>query len=284
MNKWINYILLSRPYTLPSIVLVATLASILARGGLVVDFLIVSDIIFALCVWTSMVYLNEAFHRDRGRIKVPFSIPAIFYIIALIIAVFRNYFTVAFLILALLSTIIYKFKSINWPASSFVFLFRGFVEFSIFLSVLLFYSATLTTDILLIALILFLITDSRNLVGDLRDMAVDKYTLPKKYGVAAAYAVSLAFIVAVILLTPSLGISVPLIIIFVLMVLNRNDYIMHHLFVITTSFYLLNYISYLLSYDLLIINFAYIAVLLSWTYKFVPRMANIGNNLGGPHY
>src|SRR3989344_9071230 len=249
-NRIVDYILLSRPYTIPGIALVAILANVFVRGNLVLDYSTVIDIIFALVIWLLVVYLSESFHKHAERPKAPIAVPAAFFVIALIISIIVNYFTVLFLVLALIAAIVYSSKSIGWFGSSFVFIFRGGIELAIFLSIILFHSANITNEALVVGIMLLLITDSRNLIGDIRDVLSDKYTFPKKYGNTISYVVSFIFTLIVIVLTPSLYISIPLIAILLLLILSRSAYLLHHLFVVTTVFYLLNYISYLLSFDL----------------------------------
>jgi len=283
-KKPIDYILLSRPYTLPSIALVTILAGLIARGGIFLDYQLVSDLSFALATWGCMVYLNEAFHTDFGRIKIIFPIPIAFFIIALIIAITRNPFAVVFLFFALIATFIYRLKSKNWFGSSIVFLFRGLVELSVFFAILSFYSVDLIYQNVFIGIILLSITNARNLIGDVRDVAYDKFTFPKKFGTTLGLLVAILLIIIGIILTPEITIAFPLIIIAILIAIFRDGYFLHNAFVLTTIFYLSNFIYFLLSVDLLIPNLIFISVLLGFTYKLVTRRSNLGNNMEGVHY
>lgn len=280
VKKLIDYLLLLRFYTVPNIVLVAILASVFARGGFFADYSLLFDVVFALLVWTTMVYLNEIFYKnEEDRLRIASVIPVASFIAALAMAAVANYLAIPLLFVALIATLVYRLKPLDWFGSGFVFVGRGFTEFAIFLSVALFNSPALTNEIIVVGIILWLITNSRNLIGDLRDMEFDKHTFPNKYGMVLSRIVSIVFMLAAIALTPALLISLPLMVMIVLVLLHKRVYFIHYAFVLSTGFYLANYLSYQMFSDLFVVNFVYIAVLLSLTYKSVPRKANEGNDI-----
>jgi hypothetical protein len=271
-----DYLLLSRIYTTPGIILIALLAGLLSRGNLIFDYLFFFDIAFALAIWASMVYLNEAFKTQDGRVKIPFSVPIAFFVFALLIALFRNPMTMIFLFLAAVSTFVYFMKSKQWFGSQYMFLFRALAaEIPIFLSIMLFYDGEITATAITVALSILFVTNSRNLIGDLRDVQFDKYTFPVKFGNFISRIVASVFLIAVLIITPDLSIWIPLGAMTILLLVKKDGYILHQTFVIASEFYFLNYITYLIYPNLMIIaNIAYFTTLCNVTYRMVPRRSN----------
>jgi hypothetical protein len=276
-KKWefLSYVLLSRPYTIPSIILIALLANVFIRKELPPDTTLFLDLSFALLTWFSMVYLNEAFHQDIGRKKIPYTIPAVFFIIAGIISAVVNPHAIMFLILALIGTALYRTKSMKWFGSPYMFFFRGLTEASIFLGIILLHKLSFTNDVLAISGILFLVTASRNMIGDIRDMAYDQNTFPVKHGEKISRTVSFILLLIAVIISPSIHVSFPLIIMGALILLTSNGYFLHKAYVATTVFYLTNYCYYFLEYDLTLINFVFISVLAGHTYKLITRKSNL---------
>ncbi len=270
----LSYLLLIRPYTLPSIALVAVLARIASVQSIALDLNFALDIIFAFSVWGTMVYLNETLKTENGRPKIPFWVPIVFFAVAIIISLFRNFYAIPLILTALISTILYWLKSIKWIGSPFVFIFRGVTEIMIFASILLFYNVPLTDTIFTFAAIILLVTNSRNLVGDIRDLRFDKYTFPATFGETASRLVVMLFILIAIWLTSSLAVAFPLIVLILLILIIENGYDLHKIYVTTSIFYFLNLASSTLHSETLFLNLAYIGILLNQTYRMVPRKSN----------
>ncbi len=281
MRKWptttkptlFDYFLLSRPYTLPSIALVAILGGVLARKALNLDWLTILDVVFGLSAWATVMYFNEALKKKPERPPVPYAVPAFFFLISLGIVLYRNFISVFFLATAILTSIIYWLKSKNWFGSPFVFIVRGGTEVSIFFAILFFYGTPLNVTTLTIAMILLLATDARNLIGDIRDSPFDKYTFPTKFGTGASRALSIALLFGAILLSSDISVSFPLIVMIFLITAMSDGYLLHQIFIPTSTFFLIGFVANLLAINLFIVNLAYVAVLLGFTYTLVPRQA-----------
>lgn len=270
-----DYAILARPYTIPAIILISLLANSVANQALLIDLTTFSDVIFGLFLWFAMVYLNESFKTQYGRAKINFIYPLGFFAIAVLIAFIKNPITLILLVLAALSTLFYFFKSKKWAGSCFMFIFRAGVEGAIFFSILLFHGTVLTYQLLILGLLIIMLTDIRNLIGDMRDVRFDKYTFPVKYGVGLTKALLLVLLVFCYVLFPNLFIFIPLLVSGVLLFYLNDFFFLHKLFVVSTSFYLLNHIATIIGSDALIIsNMGFFIVLATTTYELVPRPSN----------
>lgn len=271
-----DYLLLSRIYTTPGIIVITLLAGVLARGSLIFDGMLLLDVVFGVLIWGSMVYLNEAFKTQDGRVKIPFAIPIGLFIVAVLIALIRNPVSIILLILAAFFTFCYFMKSKHWIGSPFMFLFRALAaEVPIFFAIILFYETAITPAVLVAGLSVLLVTNSRNLIGDVRDMQFDKHTFPVKFGNFFSRIVSTIFLVIILIITPDILIWFPLAIMSILLVAKRDGYILHQTFVIASEFFFLNYLVYLINpSNLIISNIAFGIALCNVTYRMVPRRSN----------
>ncbi len=277
LNELIDFLLLSRPYTLPSIVLVTLLGSVLARKALIFDSVLVLSVIFGIFTWFAVIYFHEALLSTHNRMKISVFFPILFIGVSLIISLIYNYYVLLLLFFVLITSNIYRLKSYNWIGSGFVFVFRGFTEMAIFLSVVFFHFTAFTWYVIITSLIIFMLTVSRNLIGDIRDFSSDKFTFPRLFGKRLAYFVSVALLLFSIILTPDIYISIPLIFVLIMILFYRRPYFLHHLYVLASIFYLINYIFFFLTYSLFLSNLAFFAVILTFTYKFVPRKVDLNS-------
>lgn len=271
-------LLLIRPYSLVCFGLIGLIANLLVRGAFIVDSLLIMDFFAPVFLWCANMLFSEAVQKDKNRIGLGYF--AFFSILFLAIVVYREFLAFAIVAIGLVLSYLYSIKNKNTILSPFSFVFRGFKEVLIFAIVLMFYLHSFDALFSFISnnweitLMIYLVTISRNLIGDVRDVKADKYTFPKKFGVSSAMLVSSAIMLFVILLSPDLYVSFPIIAILILAAFKVNAYQLHKIYIISSTAFFMNYLFYILGYNLILINLFYVSVLLSLTYDFVPRKIN----------
>jgi hypothetical protein len=271
----IKKLLITRPYSWIGIVLIAILANVMATNTFIIGVDLFFDIFTALIVWYTGIFLGEFLHRkiDKRGLTTP-HIPIIFIIILSCILFYKNILTLVFLLIIIIVDFIYSMKVTNWFLSRFSFMFRGILEVCVFLIILFFHGNYNILKFLPTLLVIYFLTNSRNLVGDIRDIRFDCHTFPNKYGINMSYAVSIILILTSILLLPNFMVMLPLILLVPIILFSKNAYILHKIFVICTTFFYMNYILSFLEQDLIFTNILFVAVLLNFTYDLVPRKSN----------
>lgn len=275
MAVLLRKLLLTRPYSWAGSILVGIMAHVISEGALILDPHLVLDIFAAFIIWVAMLLTSEYFHRKvdgRGFINpVP---PIAFFILLAAVLFIGNLWSLLLLPVMFMVNYIYSLKIIDWPLSSLSFMFRGILEICIFIVVMLFHSNYNFSAVLPLLAAIFLVTNSRNLVGDVRDMEFDEYTFPKKHGIEASYFTSLLLLILSILIIWDWVVTLPLIIFAAIMLLWKNAYLLHRIFVISTIFFYANYTLSSLGQNLFILNLLFLAVMLNFTYPLVPRKSN----------
>lgn len=268
-------LILSRPYSWIGIVLVALLANVIATKNFIINIDMFVDIITAFLMWCFTLFIAEFIHRkvDKRGYKSPL-LPILILIAVAIIFLYKNFLTLPILLVVLVANIIYSFKIKKWLLSAFSFMFRGILEVSIFIVVLFFHSFYSLNDILPLILAIYLLVDSRNLIGDIRDVDFDQYTFPRRYGINVSYVVSALLAIISLIIILNVMIVFPIIIFLFLLIKTRNSYLLHRIYVIVTTFFIMNYILFLLNYNIIFSNVLFIAVILNFTYPLVPRKSN----------
>ena len=275
-NKKKSWIYITRPYSWAGVVSIAMLANIIAVGGVVFNIVLLEDILIAVGLWITIIFLIEYIQRFTDkRIKslLPF---VVMLIILLTVLFFKNPYTMILLIFGVLVGLLYGLKTKDLFISGFSFMFRGVLEVLLFLVILFFHHYYDIHFVFPIILIIYFITISRNLVGDIRDVNYDQFTFSKKYGVKLSYLVVGALIIISIFLSNSLIVSLPLIIYLFLLILIRDAYFLHRIFVFTTLFFFVNYIFYFLNdySSMFFSNFLFIGVISNFTYNLTSRKSN----------
>lgn len=275
MNILIKRLLITRPYSWIGIILIGLLSNIAITKRFILGGDLFWDIFTALIIWYVAIFLGEYLHRkiDKRGLTRP-TIPLIFSVMLALILFYKNMAALIFLPIIILADTVYSMKIKNWILSRFSFMFRGILEVSIFLIIAFFHNNYAIYKFIPLLLIIYLLTNSRNLIGDIRDLKFDRYTFPNRYGVDVSYLVSLGFIIMSILLSPNLLVAFPIISIMLLIFLYRNAYILHKIFVISAAFFYMNYIFFILDENLILVNILFLATLLNFTYDLVPRKSN----------
>jgi hypothetical protein len=275
MNMLIHRAIMTRPYSWLGIIMLAVLSNVLARGSLVTDLTLALDVFTAMVIWYSATSMLETLHGkiDGRGLTNPLN-AAISFIILAAIMIFRNPITLVFIPVILIADFLYSMKVKSPSLGHISFILRGILELSVVMIILLLNMNYDFLTLLPIILTAFLLTDSRNLIGDIRDVEFDKYTFPRKYGVRAGYAVSVLLILMGFLLIPNPLIMLPVLFIIPTFLVIRNAYMEHRIFVVGTTFFYANYVIFTLGQDLLLSNLLFIAVLLNFTYPIIPRKSN----------
>ncbi|VVB75013.1 tRNA (cmo5U34)-methyltransferase [uncultured archaeon] len=266
-----KYFLLIRLYTVINIILISLIPTILFLTEF--DVNILRDVAIGILFWTTIILGKEVMHsstdhREHTNKIIPITLGIILvFCIGLI-----HTEALIFLFIALITFVCYSLKNKNWLLAPISFIFRGFLEVLILVTILSFYLPILKIfeTYWIILLSIFLITCSRNLLGDLRDIEKDKYTLPKRVGVDFTKIVIMFLAIAPILII-RFDILIPIFIVVVLLFTMKNDYLLHKIYVQATGFFVLNIISVFLINNTLLTNAGFFVVLLNNTYEYTPR-------------
>lgn len=275
-NKKLYWIYTIRPYSWIGVISIAILANVIANGGIEFNFTLTEDALIALGLWIMVIFLIEYLQRftdERIKTSLPFIASSI---VLLLILYFKNPYTIILLVFGILIGSLYGFKTKDLFISRFSFMFRGFLEVLLFSVILFFHRYYDIYFVFPVILIIYFVTISRNLIGDIRDVECDQFTFPKKYGIKASYLIAGVLIIFSILLSKSLSVSLPLIVYLFLLALIRDAYFLHRFFVLTTIFFFVNFTLYFLNNHSFIFfsNLLFIGTLLNFTYDLTPRKSN----------
>ena len=275
MSSLLYKLIITRPYSWISIILVGLLANVVVTKNFIININLITDIFVAILSWFIAIFIVEFFHKKIDK-REPISplLPILLIIILSFILLYRNAFTMLFLLIIIVTDLAYASKVKKWFLSSFSFMLRGVLEVCIFLIILFSHSFYSINEVLPLILAIYFLTNSRNLIGDIRDVKFDKFTFPKKYGIKTSYVVSFILILFSIIMINNLAVTTPLIIYLFILIFLRDAYLLHRIFVLTTTFFLMNHIMFLLRINLIFTNILFIAVLLNFTYPLVPRKSN----------
>lgn len=276
---FLRYFLLTRPYSWFSISFVAILASIFVNNKILLPELFF-DILFGILIWVSCNLFAEKFSKDmleRGKIFLP--IPIFIFALAVIIAMFRNVFVLFFLVIILISSIIYSKKNKYSFIGKISFFIRGFMELNLFLAILFFYNFNFNNFQWVYLLFwVYFITCGRNLIGDLRDLKFDKKTLPTVIGIKWS-----KFFVIVLYLFPlivSQQIVLSCVAAIVLILFLNDFYVLHKLLVLIHLFIFFELIVLIVAESLFfIVGCLLLGILMTFLYDLVPRQSNPFNKI-----
>ncbi len=275
MNFILRKILLTRPYSWVCVVLISILANVLSNGKFILDAVLFFDVFVAIFIWCTATTIVEYFHKKTdGRGLTHPLIPLISTIILIIIVIYRNFIAIVPLFVIILADIAYSMKIKSKILGQLSFMLRGILEVCTFLIIMFFHGNYSTAEFIPLLIVIYFLTNSRNLIGDIRDVEFDEYTFPKKYGTALSYVISILFIFLSIAIIADLSVTFPLILFLFTFLFSRNAYTLHRIFVAVTPFFYMNYVLSFLGESLIFINILFIAVILNFTYPVVPRKSN----------
>ncbi|MEM2918737.1 MAG: hypothetical protein QXY62_04485 [Candidatus Altiarchaeota archaeon] len=270
-----DYFLLSRPYTLVEIVLLGLLANVIATKKLIWNVNLLMDIAIFLCFWVSFVYFTEIAHRETNkRGEIPIYVPLILFLIGAIIVALRNLWSLLFIIIAVIILPLYFLKGRSQYVGPASFLVRGIFPIIGILTIISLYNIPIVYTLKKywqIFITIFLLTSSRNLIGDIRDYKSDKYSFPRKYGKKISFLISGTFLVLSGVIINDILVIFPLFLLFAIVLFHRNAFFIHRIYVLTSIFFLMNYIMLLVQIPPILNDILFLGVILNFTYKHVPR-------------
>jgi len=276
-----HQIVLLRPYSMGNIALVAILTIVFSTGVFIPELNALIAILLAISYWGCSLYFAEFLHKKVDyREKMysnHFSIGL--YIFFILVSLFFNPHSITIFIVVLFFIWLYASKSKGHRFSHIMFLFRPAPEIGIIYSTAALYQISFFSEnLVLLSLIVYLLSISRNLIGDIRDINHDKYTLPVKIGKNNTYLLSLLFGILLVLLTIQIKQNfaiLPLIFILILIALRVNAYALHRIYIFASGLYLCFLLASYTINPSLLIGIILINFILYFTYNLIPRKINL---------
>lgn len=268
-------LILTRPYSFAFVASIGLIANLIMNNELLINFELAIDIAVPLLIWSAILLFVEMRHKQQYRPKITYAHFLLAFIPLILLMAIREPLSIVFLIIGLPLAYLYSLKSI------FSFVFRGMKEVLIFLIVMMFYLHEFNSlfseivNLWQLILIIYLLPTSRNLIGDMRDIKEDKHTFARKIGEKVTLLLSGFLLIILVYLAPSVFVAFPVVICLAIMLLSKNNYFLHKMFIVSSTAFFFNYIFYILSYHLFISNFMFLGFLLMVSYDYMPRKINI---------
>ncbi|MDE1859387.1 MAG: hypothetical protein KGH67_02565, partial [Candidatus Micrarchaeota archaeon] len=189
---------LMRPYSIGNIALISIL-TIAYMTVIKFDYKFLITVLAGLLFWIVCVFLLEFLHKkvDGREEYINHYIFIVSILVLLVILAFMAPIGILILILSLISVKLYGMKVKDSIISELAFLFRPFTEIGIvYMTAAIYGYNLLAFKLIYLSGLIYLISISRNIIGDIRDMNHDKYTLVRTtIGKNGGYLLSLAFLV-----------------------------------------------------------------------------------------
>lgn len=274
MGNLYSILLATRPYSWVGAVLLGLLAYVAATESLAPSAAMLLDIFTALLLWTTGLLFIEYFQRKNDKRISSATLPIISLALLVSLIAIRNYVALLLVPVMFIASIIYALKTRSALFGRASFLLRGLWDVIAFVILLMSHGACCPGGHYPVILAIYLLSCSRNLVGDIRDVAFDRHTFPRVFGTRAGYAVSAALALISVLVIRDIYVMFPVIVTIALIAFVRDARLLHRTFVLTTAFFLSNTILMLLGRDAIFTNILFVAAVLSSTYSMVPRRSN----------
>lgn len=272
-------LLSTRPYSWINAVLIGLATHFFVLGNLSVSFELALTGYLALLSWitgqTIPDYLRKKHEYGENAVLHLRLLPSALLLVS--VAYLGGLPAVAAFFALTASILLYAAKVKSRFFGHFSFLTRGFAEVSLVILVFTSYGGFPSTaaEWSFIAAV-YLVTGSRNIVGDLRDVGVDGNTLASSNFRLAQF-ISVVFAGTSLFLVPDLLVMLPVLLAMVLTAVygRENAYTIHRIYVICTMFFLFQYLVDALAPELLILtNLVFLGTVLNFTYPYVPRKLN----------
>ena len=244
------------------------------------DFYLIGGL---LLLWAFYNFVLEAKHNYAYRGKTSLYLPALAIVLAIVLSAYQNMSSLVPLFASVLLVLIYLQKNKNAFLGNFSTVTRGLIQSSYFLYAVLFLSNSINQPQIIISILIFLLYNVRALVGDMRDikhnMAASKRTFPVTFGILPCKCLVVTLLVVVVVVQVlnfgSYLISLPLALFAVSLVFSENGYVLHQLFISTTSFFHINFIGYFTTQNLVFTNIIFLGILLNFIfYPLLKRESN----------
>jgi hypothetical protein len=265
-----KYLILLRPYTLANIIVLSLIPFFLLPQ--ITQTNPIRDVSVGILFWAAIILGKEVVHKDTDNRGVPKWIPISIGMILIILLETQQPISLIYLPISLITFALYSFKIKDWVFAPISFLFRGFLEVLILMTIFTLYIPInqIFENYLPLLIAIFFLTNSRNLIGDLRDAHKDKYTFPAKFGLPLSKIISIIFALIICIIYPW-PVTIPIVAIILLILTSNNWSKIHQIYVIATGFFLIQFIAWTLNYNLLLTNLCFLIVIFNFSYDLIKR-------------
>lgn len=232
-DKIQGHLLMARPYSWMDYPATVLLAKVQATRSLELGAVDGAAIVSTLLLWASLCWRLEAEHKHTFRPRIEKKTAQGAFIGATVIGAIINPVSIIPAGVQYGTSVLYsKKEGENKFLNATSFLMRGIGHGAVYLFSTLFYSSITLTNIIT-GLSLGAICASRNLIGDLRDIAYDEKTFPKMFGEQTAKIVAsglkVGAAVGLYLVTGSVLVGLPLLAESILLQLYKNNQQLHRI-------------------------------------------------------
>ena len=112
------------------------------------------------------------------------------------------------------------------------------------------------------------------MIGDIRDVNYDNYTIAKRLGTNITYLLGFIFLLLLFLANGLNYALIPLILIAILIVIRMHPFALHRIYILCSSFYFALLLISLSGNALLVVILLFISTMLNFTYNVTPRRSN----------
>lgn len=244
------------------------------------DFYLVGGL---LLLWAFYNFVLEAKHDYAYRGKTSLYLPAIAIVLAIVVSAYQNVSSLVPLFASVLLVLVYVQKNKNALLGNISTVTRGLIQSSYFLYAVLLFSNSIGRSQIIISVLVFFLYNVRALVGDMRDikhnMAASKRTFPVTFGMLPCKSLVVTLLAVVVVIQVlnfgSYLISLPLALFAISLVFSENGYVLHQLFISTTSFFHINFIGFFTNQNLIFTNIIFLGILLNFVfYPLLKRESN----------
>ena len=285
MNKsiFISNLMNLRPYSWADLLFIGLVAKVSVEKSFSFDIKDIAMLIGLLSLWYFYNLLLEWYkareYRARPNLIIAFSFLALGIILGLIYSPLTLIFSISSVFFVLLYLL--KNKVTIFGISSPIV--RGIIQSQYYLYALLFYSKNISNADITLSVLIFLMSASRALIGDLRDIVPDsktnKNTFPVIFGVQAAIVlIVILFLASIIIFISAFQnylAGFPLILMIIAVMAYKNGYVLHQLMIIATTFVSVNLIALLLGDSLILFNLIFLGIFTNLIfYPLLSRKSN----------
>ena len=285
MNKsiFISNLMNLRPYSWIDLLFIGLVAKVSVEKSFSFDIKDIAMLIGLLSLWYFYNLLLEWYKAREYRSKPNLIITFSFLALGIILGLIYSPLTLIFSISSVFFVLLYLLKNkvtIFGISSPIV---RGIIQSQYYLYALLFYSKNISNADITLSVLIFLMSASRALIGDLRDIVPDsktnKNTFPVIFGVQAAIVlIVILFLASIIIFISAFQnylAGFPLILMIIAVMAYKNGYVLHQLMIIATTFVSVNLIALLLGDSLILFNLIFLGIFTNLIfYPLLSRKSN----------
>ena len=282
-NSLNDYLINSRPYSWLDLILLGFVAKFIVLP--VLEFSLKDIIMVAtlLCLWGFFNLALEARHNYSYRGKIKWQLPIIPLVVAIVISIFVNVYSIYFILFSTLFVLAYLLKNKNLYFGIFSSIFRGLIQAMYFLYAISLFGNVFSSTILFLAFTIFSLYFIRAIVGDIRDFKhnkkANKSTLPVIFGIkntrVGVFIALLGISISVLYFFNSIFLIVPIVLFSFSILFYKCGYTLHQLMINVTTFFSINIIFYITSQDLVLVSLLFVAIYTNMLfYPLLKRKSN----------